>query len=107
MIFRTRPGTVHYRRTVIPQTALFGPQRRRFGGEREGQVISQDLRPQERNAMIKIKRLGYALLLLGIATGIGYSQETASDYVAPSEAVPKGKAPRMQVQFLTLGEHTR
>jgi uncharacterized protein len=62
--------------------------------------------------MIKIKRLGYALLLLGIVTTIGYSQETTSghsqettnEYVAPSEAVPRGKAPRMQVQLLSTGE---
>src|ERR1017187_1382591 len=44
------------------------------------------------------------LLLLGIATMIGYSQETASEYVSPSEAVPRGKAPKMQVQLLNPGE---
>jgi predicted DNA-binding protein with PD1-like motif len=57
--------------------------------------------------MIKIKRLGYALLLLGIVTTIGYSQETTNEYVAPSEAGPKGKAPRMQVQLLNSGEPTK
>jgi predicted DNA-binding protein with PD1-like motif len=55
--------------------------------------------------MIKIKQLGCAILLLGVATAVGYSQETTqtttSEYVAPSEAVPKGKAPRMQVLLLT------
>src|SRR5258708_33755636 len=57
--------------------------------------------------MIKIKRLGYALLLLGIVTTIGYSQQTTNEYVAPSEAVPRGKAPRMQVQLLNHGEPTK
>jgi hypothetical protein len=59
--------------------------------------------------MIKIKVLGCALLLLGITTANGYSQETtsghsqetASEYVAPSEAGPTGKAPRMQVRLLS------
>src|SRR4029077_1473347 len=64
--------------------------------------------------MIKIK-LGQALLLLGIATTIGYSQETksghsqeaTSEYVAPSEAFPRGKAPRMQVRLLSTEEPTK
>ena len=47
------------------------------------------------------------LLLLGIATMIGYSQETASEYVSPSEAVPRSKAPKMQVQLLNPGEPTK
>jgi hypothetical protein len=38
---------------------------------------------------------------------IGYSQETTSEYVSPSEAVPTGKAPRMQVQLLDPGESTK
>lgn len=57
--------------------------------------------------MTKIKRLGYALLLLGILTTIGYSQETTNEYVAPSEAVPRGKAPGMKVQLLNTGEPTK
>jgi predicted DNA-binding protein with PD1-like motif len=57
--------------------------------------------------MMKLKRLGYALLLLGVVTTIGYSQATTSEYVAPSEAVAKGKAPRMQVQLLNTGEPTK
>src|SRR5258705_13773159 len=65
--------------------------------------------------MIKIKQFGQALLLLGIATTIGYSlettsghsQETTSEYVAPSEAVPRGKAPRMQVRLLSTEGPTR
>ena len=35
------------------------------------------------------------------------SQDLADDYVAPSEAVPRGKAPRMQVQLLNPGEPTK
>jgi hypothetical protein len=38
---------------------------------------------------------------------LGYSQETASDYVSPSEAVPRGKAPKMRVQLLNPGETTK
>ncbi len=53
--------------------------------------------------MIKGKRLGYVLSWIGIATMMGYSQEKASEYVAPSEAVPRGKAPKMQVQLLNPG----
>jgi uncharacterized protein len=47
------------------------------------------------------------LVLIGVATMIGYSQETASEYVSPSEAVPTGKAPKMQVQLLNPGEPTK
>src|SRR5271170_4133471 len=47
------------------------------------------------------------LVLIGVTTMIGYSQETASEYVSPSEAVPRGKAPKMQVQLLTQGEPTK
>jgi predicted DNA-binding protein with PD1-like motif len=54
--------------------------------------------------MIKVHRLGYVLLWIGIATVLGHSQEAAGDYVAPSEAIPKGSAPRMQVQLLSRGE---
>jgi uncharacterized protein len=60
--------------------------------------------------MIKVNRLGCALgfifLCTGISAAMGHSQETASDYVAPSQAVPKGKAPAMQVQLLSRGEQT-
>jgi hypothetical protein len=45
-----------------------------------------------------------ALILIGVTTVIGYSQETTSEYVSPSEAVPRGKAPKMQVQLLNPGE---
>ncbi len=57
--------------------------------------------------MIRVKRLGYLLSSIGIATLIGYSQAGASEYVAPSEAVPTGRAPRMQVQLLSQGEPTK
>jgi len=57
--------------------------------------------------MIKGKRLGYVLSWIGIATMMGYSQEKASEYVAPSEAVPRGKAPKVQVQLLNPGEPTK
>src|SRR5437016_6121866 len=57
--------------------------------------------------MITIKQLTYALLLGGIATAAAYSQDTANEYVAPPEAGPKGKAPRIKVQLLNPGEPTK
>jgi hypothetical protein len=51
--------------------------------------------------MIRARPLGYLLLWIGMATLGGRSQQTAADYVAPSDAVPRGKAPRMQVQLLS------
>jgi predicted DNA-binding protein with PD1-like motif len=57
--------------------------------------------------MIKTKSLRCALLLFGIVATLGYSQGTTGDYVSPSEAVPRGKAPRMKVQLLTTGEQTK
>jgi predicted DNA-binding protein with PD1-like motif len=47
------------------------------------------------------------LALIGVTTMIGFSQETASEYVSPSQAIPKGKAPKMQVQLLNPGEPTK
>jgi predicted DNA-binding protein with PD1-like motif len=47
------------------------------------------------------------LVLIGITTMIGYSQDKKSDYVSPSEAVPRGQAPKMQVQLLNPGESTK
>src|SRR5580693_10292869 len=55
-------------------------------------------------AMIKMKRLACVvcvLLLIGTVGVMGYSQEKDSDYVTPSEAAPRGKAPKMKVQLLT------
>src|SRR5579863_1343977 len=47
------------------------------------------------------------LVLIGATIMTGHSQETASEYVSPSQAVPKGKAPKMQVQLLNPGEATK
>jgi len=62
-------------------------------------------------SVIKSKRLSYLLLcvslLIAIAARAGHSQETAGDYVAPSQAVPNGKAPGMQVQLLSNGGPTK
>src|SRR5271154_4162458 len=58
--------------------------------------------------MTNIKRLGSALVaLIAIGGLVGYSQEKPSDYVAPSEAVPRGQAPKMEVQLLNPGEPTK
>jgi predicted DNA-binding protein with PD1-like motif len=57
----------------------------------------------ESKAMRKIKLLGFAsavLALIGIAGLAAHSQEKSSEYVSPSEAVPRGKAPKMLVQLL-------
>jgi predicted DNA-binding protein with PD1-like motif len=50
--------------------------------------------------------LGYILFWIGIAAAMGYSREPASEYVSPSEATPRGKAPKMQVEALNPGETT-
>jgi predicted DNA-binding protein with PD1-like motif len=47
------------------------------------------------------------LIALLVATMIGYSQEMAREYVSPSGAVPRGKAPNMKVQLLNPGESTK
>jgi predicted DNA-binding protein with PD1-like motif len=47
------------------------------------------------------------LVLIGVTTMIGYSQETAGEYVSPSQAVPTGRAPKMRVQLLNPGEATK
>jgi predicted DNA-binding protein with PD1-like motif len=57
--------------------------------------------------MKKVKQMSYVLLLLGLATVAGFSQENTSEYVSPAEAVPTGKAPKMQVQLLNPGEETK
>src|SRR5882762_3615907 len=57
--------------------------------------------------MIKVERLGSVLLLIGVATMMANSQEKKSDHVAPSEAVPRGRTPRMQVQLLNPEEPTK
>ena len=57
--------------------------------------------------MLRIKRLSFVLVLIGIAGLVAYSQETATDYVAPLEAVPRGTAPKMKVQLLNPDEQTK
>ncbi len=57
--------------------------------------------------MIKVMQLIYVLTLLGIVNVVVQSQEPTSEYVAPSQAVPKDRAPRMQVQLLSRGEQTK
>ena len=44
--------------------------------------------------MSKIEQVSCALLIIGLTTTtMGQSQETNSEYVAPPDAGPKGKAP--------------
>jgi predicted DNA-binding protein with PD1-like motif len=57
--------------------------------------------------MNKTTQLGFLLSLIGVATMMARPQETASEYVAPSQGVPKGRAPRMEVQLLSRGEQTK
>jgi predicted DNA-binding protein with PD1-like motif len=57
--------------------------------------------------MIKLIGLTYLLSFIGIVTMLGHSQDTPNEYVAPSQAVPKGKAPGMKVQLLSHGEQTK
>src|ERR1035438_8218306 len=57
-------------------------------------------------SMINVKRLGYALLI-GIVTMTAQTHDTTSEYVSPSEAVPRGKTPKMQVELLNPGEPTK
>src|SRR5580700_3780898 len=47
------------------------------------------------------------LILIGVTTMIAGSQEAASAYVSPAEAVPRGKSPKMRVQLLNPGESTK
>src|SRR5437016_4686151 len=54
-----------------------------------------------------MKKLTCALLIGGIAIATAYSQNKDSEYVAPAEAVPRGKAPRMKVQLLSEGQPTK
>jgi predicted DNA-binding protein with PD1-like motif len=49
----------------------------------------------------------FVVVLIAVTSIVGHSQETASEYVSPSEAVPRGKAPKMQVQLLNPGEPTK
>jgi predicted DNA-binding protein with PD1-like motif len=62
---------------------------------------------EKKSSMTKVKQLSYALLLAGAAATTAYSQDGAGEYVAPPNAGPKGKAPRMKVQLLNPGEPTK
>jgi predicted DNA-binding protein with PD1-like motif len=55
----------------------------------------------------RMKLLGYVLFLSSIVAPMAYSQDTRADYVAPPDAGPTGKAPRMKVQLLNPGELTK
>jgi len=57
--------------------------------------------------MVRIKRLGCVLVLIGITAMVVKSQDSTGDYVAPSKAIPTGKAPKMQVLLLNPGEPTK
>jgi len=57
--------------------------------------------------MLTAVRVACVVSMMGVATTTGSSPESPSEYVSPSEAVPRGRAPRMQVQVLSRGEQTR
>ena len=60
-----------------------------------------------RNHLGNIVQTVCILVLIGFMSMTGYSQEPENEYVSPPEAVPHGKAPKMQVQLLNPGEATR
>src|SRR6202046_1794354 len=61
--------------------------------------------------MVRLEQLFCVLALIGITGWMGHSldgaQEKAGEYVSPSAAVPRGKAPGMKVQLLNPGEATK
>jgi uncharacterized protein len=58
--------------------------------------------------MTKLKAVGGVFaLMVAIAGAAAYSRQLSDDYVAPSEAVPRGKAPGMKVQLLNPGGATK
>src|SRR6202453_3135010 len=57
--------------------------------------------------MIFAKQLACALSLIGIITLRGSSVEAGGQYVAPEQAIPRGRAPKMQVELLNPGEPTK
>jgi hypothetical protein len=67
-------------------------------------VRSSDM--QEDRPMTKMKAVS-TVLMLGVAGLAAYSRRPANEYVAPSEAVPRGKAPHMKVQLLNPGDATK
>ena len=53
--------------------------------------------------MTKIKVVGCVLIFIGIAgLAVKFRREKGDDYVSPSEAGPRGKAPKMEVQAINL-----
>src|SRR5271167_1630887 len=57
--------------------------------------------------MIFAKQLAYTLSLIGIVTMRGSSVEAGGEYVGPKQAVPRGQAPKMQVELLNPGGPTK
>src|SRR6204780_1645676 len=57
--------------------------------------------------MIFAKQLACALSLVGLITLRGSSVEAGGQYVAPEQAIPRGRAPKMQVELLNPGEPTK
>jgi uncharacterized protein len=57
--------------------------------------------------MVCAKQLAYKLCLIGMVTMTGSSLEAAGEYVAPEQTIPRGLAPRMQVEWLNPGEATK
>jgi hypothetical protein len=51
--------------------------------------------------MIKVKRLSYALLLVGFATTLGHSQETTNGRLAKSSGLPAGQLYPLRVSGRT------
>jgi uncharacterized protein len=70
-------------------------------------LLLRSSRTKRGKAVSNVGVVSCVLLLIGLAVGVGYSQETTSEYVAPSEAAPRGKAPKVQVQLLNPGEATK
>jgi uncharacterized protein len=58
--------------------------------------------------MVRLEQLFCVVALIGLTGWMGHSeegaQEKASEYVSPSAAVPRGKAPGMKVQLLNPGD---
>jgi uncharacterized protein len=57
--------------------------------------------------MIFAKRLAYTFPLIGFITMTGSSLAASGEYVAPEQAIPRGQAPKMQVELLAEGEPTK
>jgi predicted DNA-binding protein with PD1-like motif len=55
----------------------------------------------------QIKAVGLSTFIDWGCIMMRHWQETASEYVAPSQAVPNGRAPNMQVQLLSGNEQTK